>query len=294
MEKQPRHRPNRKFENANRLMLECELTACPHCGEALQARRTWHMRKTIQTLEGPVFVAGKTKKCANAACSHAGQHYYASQATLFSLPKSTYGLDVLAYIGWQHEREHKQLVEIQRALNARGILVNERNVGKLYRQFLALLGAMSEQTAGQLAAVVGQHGGLIFGLDALQPEGHGSLLYVLYEALSGTPVGAVQMEHATTEKLCAWLQTYQGYPVLATLSDGEDTLMAALKQTWSDAPHQRCQEHFLANLAEAVLDYDTQLRQAMRQALGGLSKGPEPAPESPFSPLNPMAAATLN
>jgi hypothetical protein len=50
-----------------------------------------------------------------------------------SLPHSTYGLDVLAFIGWQHEHEHKQLVEIQRQLNARGVLVNERNVGKLYR-----------------------------------------------------------------------------------------------------------------------------------------------------------------
>jgi len=91
MEKQPRHRPTRKFENAKRLIMECELVACPHYGEVLQTRHTWHMRKTIQTLEGPLFVAGKTKKCANAACRHAGQPYYASQAALFSLPKSTYG-----------------------------------------------------------------------------------------------------------------------------------------------------------------------------------------------------------
>jgi len=35
----------------------------------------------------------------------------------------------------------------------------------------------------------------------LQPEGYGTLLYVLYEVLSGTPIAAVQMEHATTEKL---------------------------------------------------------------------------------------------
>jgi len=294
MEKQPRHRPIRQFENAKRLILECELSVCPHCGGPLKARRTWHMRKTIQTLEGPLFVAGKTKKCENGACSHLGQYYYASQAALFSLPKSTYGLDVLAYIGWQHEHEHKQLVEIQRALNARGILVNERNVGKLYRQFLALLGAINEQTASHLEAVVTKHGGLIFGLDALQPEGHGSLLYVLYETLSGIPVGAVQMEHTTTAKLCEWLQAYQNYPVIATLSDGEDTLIAALKQTWPEAPHQRCQAHFWANLADAVLDYDTQLRQAMRQNLGGLSKVPETAPESPFSQPPPSAGATRN
>jgi hypothetical protein len=51
---------------------------------------------------------------------------------------------VLAFIGWQHE--HKQLVEIQHELNQRGIVVNERNAGKLYRQFLTLLGGMNEET----------------------------------------------------------------------------------------------------------------------------------------------------
>jgi transposase-like protein len=59
---------------------------------------------------------------------------------------------------------------------------------------------------------------------------------------------------------------------LATLSDGEDTLIAAMKKVWPNAPHQRCQEHFLGNLAEEVLDDDTQLRQGMRQSLGGLPK----------------------
>jgi hypothetical protein len=29
---------------------------------------------------------------------------------------------VLAFIGWQHEREHKQFVEIQKKLNERGIV----------------------------------------------------------------------------------------------------------------------------------------------------------------------------
>ena len=240
------------------------------------------MRKTVQTLDGPVFIGGKTKECINEKCSHTGKHYYASQASLISLPHSTYGLDVLAYIGWQHEHEHKQLVEIQRELNERGILVNERNVGKLYRQFLALLGAMSEPTEQKLQETIADHGGLIFGLDGLQPEGHGTLLYVLYEVLSGTPVAAVQMEQATTEKLSAWLQTYQHYPALALVSDGEEAIISALKQTWPEAPHQRCQEHFLGNVAAGVLKQDANLRKEMRQSLGGLPKVPQEPEDLPL------------
>jgi hypothetical protein len=240
------------------------------------------MRKTVQTLTGPKFVAGKSKTCEHPGCSHPGKNYYANRVLLISLPKSTYGLDVLAYIGWRHEHEHKQFVEIHRELNARGILINERNVGKLYRQFLALLGAMSEQTDQKLQETIAEHGGLIFGLDGLQPEGHGTLLYVLYEVLSGTPIAAVQMEHATTEKLSAWLQAYQHYPALAMVTDGEDAIIAALKKTWPDAAHQRCQEHFLGNLAEGVLKHDANLRKQLRQSLGGLPKVQKETEEAPL------------
>lgn len=277
MTKQPRHRPRRSFPNARRIIVECELNECIHCGSPLMSRKPWHMRKTVQTMNGPVLVAGKSKKCVNRQCSHSGMHYYASGTLKISLPYSTYGLDVLAFIGWQHEQEHKQLVEIQQMLNQRGILINERTVGKLYRQFLALLGGWSEQVESQLAATVDKHGGLIWAIDALKPEGHGTLLYVLYEVLSGTPVAAIQSEQATTARLREWLKPYQAlpFPVLATLSDGEEAIIAALTSCWPDAPHQRCQAHFLNNLAEPVLKVDARLRQRMRDDLGGLPKVPD-------------------
>ena len=284
MEKLPRHRPHREYPDANRIIFDCDLETCPLCGNKLKARRPWHMRKTVQTLNGPVYVAGKSKVCANRACQNYGKHYYASRVWLLSLPNSTYGLDVLAHIGWQHEHEQRQLVEIQRELNQRGVAINERNVGKLYRQFLALLSASSQEVHDSLEATAAGYGGLIWAIDALQPEGYGTLLYVLYEVLSGRPVAAWQSEHVTEQELVDWLQPYTELPfqVLATLSDGEDTLIAALKACWPQAPHQRCQAHFLNNLAEAVLDYDDQLRKNMRQDLGGLPGVPEHPPDTPL------------
>jgi hypothetical protein len=188
-------------------------------------------------------------------------------------------LDVLAFIGWRHEREHQQLVEIQHELNQRGVVVNERNVGKLYRQFLALLGGLTERKRQRLAAVVEQYGGLIWAMDALEPEGHGTLLYVLYEVLSETPVGAIQLDHPTAEELVEWLRPYQAlpFPVLATLSDGEEAILAAFRMCWPGARPQRCQSHWLSNVAEPVLKADTQLREQMRQDLGGLPAVPQQA-----------------
>ena len=106
-------------------------------------------------------MAGKSRECANSRCNHRGTVYYASRVWLYSVPFSTYGLEILAYNGWRHEHDHKQLVEIQRELNERGVAINERNVGKLYRQFLALLGGMDERTQAKLSETAANHGGLI-------------------------------------------------------------------------------------------------------------------------------------
>lgn len=277
MEKRGKHRPHREYSEVKRVLVECELNKCPSCGEQLTRRRPWHTTKTIQTLRGAVFLAGKSKVCENAGCVNRGKPYYASGLCLWSLPYSTYGLDVLAYIGWQHEEEHHQLVEIQKTLNQRGVAVNERNVGKLYRQFLALLSASRETVEGELRGIAQDYGGVIWAIDALEPEGSDRLLYVLYEVQSGKAVAAIQCEPMSEVELLTWLGPYQALPfrVLATLSDGEAALVAALKRCWPDAPHQRCQTHFLNNLSEAVLPDDDTLRKNMRQDLGGLPPVPQ-------------------
>jgi hypothetical protein len=161
-------------------------------------------------------------------------------------------------------------------LDQRGVEVSERHVGRLYRQFLALLGGMNERVKSRLAETAEEHGGLIWGIDALQPEGHGTLLYVLYEVLSGTPVAGIQIDHPTADDLVAWLRPYQALPyqVLATLSDGEKAIIAALETCWPGAPRQRCQEHYLGNLAEPVLEVDGKLQEWMRNDLGGLPAVP--------------------
>ena len=282
MEKRPRHRPKRRYPEAKRQILVSDLNTCIHCGAELRLRPNWHMRKTIQTLDGPLFLAGRAKVCTNTECLHCGTRYYASQVWLLSLPDSTYGMDVLAYIGWRHEHDQRQLVEIQRELNQKGVEINERTVGKLYRQYLALLGASSETIRKKLNTIVEKHGGLILGVDALQPEGHGSLLYVLYEILSGTVMSAIQLEAPNEKDLTNWLMRYQEYPVLGSVSDGEERIIAALRAVWPNAPRQRCQEHFLGNLADEVLENDTELRKQMRVDLGGLPKTTDFADKSSF------------
>jgi hypothetical protein len=252
----------------------------------LRSRRPWTVRKKIQTLDKVIRLVGRSKECVNPKCKYCGEHYHASRVWLMSLPYSTYGLDVVAYIGWRHEHEHKQLKEIQQELNVRGVLINASSVGRLYRQFLALLGGMQKETRQVLQATVKKHGGVIWAVDALKPEGSGILLYVLYEVLSSTPVAALQGERVSTEELAVWLRPYQDvFPVLATLSDGEETISAAFEMCWPEKPHQHCQMHFLGNVVEEVLKEDDALRKAMREDLGGLPPAPKRGRKEDSRPL---------
>jgi hypothetical protein len=268
--KRPAHRPTRSFPEAERRLLRPDVEQCPHCGGELRNIGTLYMHKYVQTMEGPVEVRAYGWRCVNPNCSHPEARYHAqANALRLSLPFGTYGVDVLAWIGWQRDYEHRSLVEIQRQLKARGIEISERHVGRLYRDYLALVGGLRVEIEQRIAAVVQAHGSLIWAVDALQPEAGAPLFYVLYEIRSQTPVAGIWLEQRDRDHLAAWLERFASevWPVSATLSDGEGALVGALKQVWPEAPHQLCQMHFLKAWAQPLAEADRQLRQALRSVL---------------------------
>jgi len=304
--KRPAHRPTRIYPEAERRLLRPDSEQCPHCGGRLLNSGTLYLHKYIQTLEGPVEVRAYGWRCAHPACPHPEARYYARATALrLSLPFGTYGVDVLAWIGWQRDYEHRALVEIHRQLNARGIEISERHVGRLYRDYLALVGGLTHEIQQRLTATVQRDGGLIWAVDALQPEAGAPLFYVLYEIRSQTAVAGIWLEQRDQAHLAAWLARFAhaAWPVSATLSDGEGALVGALKQVWPEAPHQRCQMHALkawaAPLAEADRELRRRLRAAVMTSLPPLAAAADQLPGArtpdlaPPGPLAPEVAAPL-
>lgn len=266
----PAHRPTRVYPEAERRLLRPDVEQCPHCGSELRNTGTLYLHKYIQTLAGPLEVRAYGWRCSNAACAHPEARYHAQASALrLSLPFGTDGIDVLAWIGWQHDYEHRSLVEIQRQLTARGVEISERHVGRLYRDYLSLVGGLTAEIQARLAATVERDGGLIWAVDGLQPEAGAPLFYVLYEVRSQTAVAGIWLEERDREHLAAWLRhfAHAAWPVSATLSDGEGALVGALKQVWPEAPHQLCQMHFLKAWSQPLAEADRQLRSGLRAAL---------------------------
>ena len=271
MEKNPRHRPKRQFEQVKRKLCQLELEKCPYCESKLKSTSTLYIDKQVQTLGGVVNVRAYGYYCSGASCSHPEKRYRAVKEVMrISLPMGTYGLDVIAYIGWQRDREHRQMKEIRQALRKKGVKISERHVGRLYRQYLALLAGMNDDLAAKLKETEAEYGGVIWALDGLQPDKNGPQLYVLYEVLGGRVVGAAWLDKKDTMHLAEWLKPYgqMELKVLATLSDGEKAEIGALEGVWSKTPHQMCHTHFLGDIAQPIREGDKRLRARLVKSFG--------------------------
>jgi hypothetical protein len=271
-------RPKRSNPQAERKIFRAELSNCLVCGEPLTSvGNVAHSAKTVQTFEGEFHVVAYSRLCDNPQCDKCGHHYHAVGHLRVALPYETYGLDIVAFIGWQRDRGQRRFSEITLMLNHEGIVINERSVGRLYRLYQALLKGCWKKVQERLEQAEQEYGGLILAADGLQPDGCGGTLYVLYEVLSGTPVHAMWIEVADTVHLTDWLRPcpLADFKVLATMSDHEEALVKALTTVYSEAPHQLCQEHFISRLSEPIHEADQKLQATLQEQLRNLPKPPK-------------------
>jgi len=281
----------KQLEVKERYIYKPEIDTCPHCGESLRARRHYQWRKTVQQLEGAVYVASEARECVNPACDQQGHPYTSLAAQTVTVPDCTYGLDVIAQIGWWRDREHLNRKQIHQRLQGRGVQLSERQVDHLYARYQVLLASAERLEPEALAQVAAERGGLIISLDGLEPEGASEQLWVVREVQSERilVVGwLARVNHQTLKALLAPVVALK-LPVLATLSDRQGCVRKALEETWSEVPHQWCQSHYLGHITRPIYDRDralkTDLGQTIRQAIREDLKAVLSEPEgSAFSP----------
>jgi hypothetical protein len=210
------------------------------------------------------------------------------------LPYSSYGLDVIAQLGWW--RDHEQLSGAQRHARLHGrVQISRRSVTLLLQQYRLLLAGAEQLKRPLLAAAVQTYGGLILSLDGLEPEGAQEQLWVVREVLTDSILLAgwlPRVTQATLQELLApvvELLATSEWPLLATVSDKQQVVELALNSLWPEVPHQWCQAHYLRQLAEPIVEHDhafqvdlrRDVRQAVRPSLRQLATSAEGGAFSP-------------
>lgn len=228
------------------------------------------------TLHGAVQYILKIRQCRHPECPRYRQPLRPEAEGTLALPRSEYGLDVLALIGALRYVEHRSVPEIHAVLLDRGVEVSERNVTNLLHRYEELL-ALRLTDATRLREKLRARGQVILALDGLQPDVGHEVLWVLRDVLSGEVLLARALLGSGEAELTPLVQEVvealgEGLPIVGVISDGQHAIRNTIAQVLPGVPHQLCQFHYLREAARPVFEADRHAKVQLKRELRGVRK----------------------
>jgi len=305
-------RPHIDKSKAKPLIWTATETHCEVCSRALAIAQ--HRRRYVIRLDGVYRNVRRDKHCTGKGCPTAEKLYRPLEDIRLALPFMNYGLDVVLLVGEEHVHQKQSLRQIGRDLEERGIKVDQSHVGELLRAYLALCEANRSPEA--LVARLCAQGGIVLMVDGVQFDNRSPVVYVCWDALSGTVLCSERQAFRGERDLEPLLMRVKamGIPMLGVVTDKDTGLVPAVEKVFPEVPRQLCQTHFLKNCAkgmepdltalgesverraEKVREVETRMHKA-KQTAGALVNPAVPVteanaskPSSPPPPLGPGAA----
>ena len=226
-------------------------TTCPHCEAGLVISQ--HRDRYIQRLDELVHQQCRDKRCPRQECAGRAVIYRPLVDLRLALPRMSFGLDVVVAVGERHLHRAESLSQIGRELTKQGVPIHQTHVGVLMRNFLALC-QMARGDQAQVRQRLEQQGGIYLMVDGVQFDDRSPVLYLCWDARSGTPLFGerlVARDASTLGKLLRRVRRL-GVPVRGIITDAEKGLVAAVAAVFPEVPHQFCQTHFLKNCARPL------------------------------------------
>jgi hypothetical protein len=182
------------------------------------------------------------------------------------LPNLIYGLGVTLYVGEHHLSEGTSLSQITRDLNRRGVPVDQRHTCRIFRDFLALA-ALARGDEEALRARLRAQGGIVLMCDGVQFDDRSPVLYLAWDALSGTPLFGERKPYRSEEDLVPLLERVRDMdvPIIGVVTDKEKGLVPAVTRVLPDVPYQFCHTHFIKNCAKPLQDDLSALQASIRR-----------------------------
>ena len=230
-------------------VVTAEGTECPFCGTNLWVVQ--HRDRHVQRLDAYVHLIRQDTQCPNEECPGPRPLYRPVEDLRFALPRRTLGFDVTLAVGERH-LAGETLGDIWRFLNANGVPLDRTTVGCLFRDYLALWKTTRDESA--LLARLEKQGGAVLMADGVQFDGQSPVLYVAWDALSGTPLFGQRRDFRGKDDLVSIFEEVKAreYPIRAIVTDKETGLVPAVKEIFPDTPYHYCHTHFLSNCGKPL------------------------------------------
>jgi hypothetical protein len=236
---------------------------CPDCGRPLtvyQSDGRW-----VQGLDTMFRMTRRDRRCAQ-ECPGPRPIWYAPRDLRVVLPRRIYGLEVTLCVGERHLLDGISLSQITRDLNRRGVPLDQRHTGRVFRDFVALTQLARGDEVALKARLIAQ-GGIVLMCDGVQFDERSPVLYLVWDALSGEPLFGERKPYRGEDDLVPLLERVKamGLPVIGIVTDKEKGLVPAVKRVFPEAPYQYCHTHFLKNCAKPLATDLSALQASVRR-----------------------------
>jgi hypothetical protein len=247
---------------------------CPVCGRMMHICD--HRYRRLHTLDGPVQLICKLNRCPDPTCpGHAKTKSPELEITI-ALPQVAIGWDVFCWIGHRRCSRHMAISLIRsELLDDYAIKLSEDALETYIRRYQVMLAAR-QQDAESLRRHYESAAEIILCIDGLQPEKGHETLYVVRELTRKRVWFAEPLLSATEDevrrlitKAKEWAESL-GMPVGLWMSDKQEAFVKGIAAEFPDVPHRYCDNHFLRDLAQPVLEADSHAKVQMRKKVRGL------------------------
>src|SRR5512142_2902383 len=246
------------------------IACCPECGHLLWVTESKH--RTITTLNAVMRLTLRLRRCPDPDCLRYHRPYRPEAESLIALPHHEFGLDVLALVGRLRHAEHRSVPEIHRELTRRGVAIALRSVSNLLDRYNELR-ALATVDRERLHALLRKQRRVVLAIDGLQPDVGHEVLWVLRDCLSGEILLARSLLSATIKDLKALLTEVRQalpVPIIAAISDGQDSIRKAIALALPGVPHQQCHFHYLREAAKPIYEADRHAKKELKKRVRGV------------------------
>lgn len=236
---------------------------CPDCGRVLPIYQV--DSRLVEGLDVACWMRRRDKRCRR-DCPGARPIFYAPRDLRLVLPRRIYGLDVTLHVGERHLLDGVALARITRDLKERGVPIDQRHTGRVFRDFLALT-MLQRGDEAALQTRLRSQGGMVLMCDGVQFEDRSPVLYIVWDAISGEPLFGERKPYRGEDDLVPLLKRVRAMdvPVIGIVTDKEKGLVPAVQQVFPGVPYQYCQHHFLKNCAKPLQTDLTALQASVRR-----------------------------
>lgn len=254
--------------------LDCCLSpnigACPECFHWMPIRYTYP--RDLIRLKGAVRFRIAVRACRNLQCPRFHKPFRPEEEGALALPKSEYGLDVIAFVGACRYQEHRSIPEIHGLLRDRDVLICERSVTNLVARYEELV-ALRLSSATRLQNLLKPQGKVVLAFDGMQPDVGHEVLWVFRDLLSGEVLLAKSLLSATAEDIAVLLREIRDalpVPIVGVVTDGQSSLRNAVALALPGVPHQLCQYHYLREALRPIYEADRHAKKELKKQVRGV------------------------